>query len=405
MDVLIKGARVVDFCRDYTGDVYIKNGIICSTGENLSADCRVVDGEGLVLLPAFIDMHSHFRDPGYKYKEDILSGSLAAVKGGYTAVNLMANTKPVASSMDIVRYVIKKSKDIGLLDVHQTVSITDNFDGRSLDHLSRITPSVRFISDDGRGVEDAGVMYRAMMIAKKMGLVVISHAEYKDIASADSRLSENLMTKRDVYLSEYTGCRLHVAHVSTKESMEEIIRAKRKGARVTCEVTPHHLALTEEASYSVNPSLRSREDTEFLADALKKGFVDAISTDHAPHSASDKMSGAPGISGLETSFAVCYTRLVQGGYISLNKLSEVMSKNPGEIMGLNKGIVDKGYDGDIVLVDTKEPYRISSNEFASKGKNTPFDGMQVTGRIVLTIKGGKIVYDGRDTNGCNRQVI
>ena len=402
MDVLIKGARVVDCCRDYTGDVYIKDGTIYDTGENLSAGCGVIDGEGLVLLPSFIDMHCHFRDPGYEYKEDLMSGSLAAVRGGYTAVNLMANTKPVASSMDIVKYVIEKSRDIGLLDVHQTVSITDNLDGRSLGHLSSIKPPVRFISDDGKGVEDAGVMYHAMLMAKEMGLTIISHAEYKDIASIDSRLSENLMTMRDVYLSESTGCRLHVAHVSTKESMEEIIRAKRKGVRITCEVTPHHLALTEEAAYSVNPPLRHREDTEFLASALKEGWVDTISTDHAPHSASDKINGAPGISGIETSFPVCYTKLVRGGYVSLSKLSEVMSKNPAEIMGLNKGIIEKGYDGDVVLADIKEPYRISGKEFASKGRNTPFDGIEVTGRIVLTIKGGKIVYDGRDTDGCNR---
>lgn len=401
MDVLIKGARVVDSSRDYNGDVYIKKGAIYDTGESLSADCKIIDGKGLVLLPSFIDMHCHFRDPGFVYKEDLLSGSLAAVRGGYTAVNLMANTKPAASSMDIVKYVIEKSKDIGLLDVHQTVSITDNFDGRSLDHLIGIKSPVRFISDDGKGVEDASVMYRAMLMAKKMGLTVISHAEYRDIASSDSRLSENLMTRRDVYLSEYTGCRLHAAHVSTKESMEEIIRAKRKGVRVTCEVTPHHLALARESAYSVNPPLRDRKDTEFLACALRDGWVDTISTDHAPHSADDKVNGAPGISGIETSFAVCFTRLVRGGYISLNKLSEVMSKNPGEIMGLNKGIIEKGYDGDVVLVDTAEPYRITSSEFASRGRNTPFDGMEVTGRVVMTIKGGKIVYDGRDTHGCN----
>lgn len=396
MELLIKKARVVDCSQDFIGDVYIRNGKIFEIGENINRDCSVISGEGLVLLPSFIDLHSHFRDPGLTYKEDLLSGSRAAVRGGYTAVNLMANTKPVCSSMEMFEYVSKKAAKAGLVDVHQTISITKNLDGNDISHLDGLTNEVKFISDDGRGIVDNKVMHDAMKKARDMNIRVISHVEDARLASFDTRLSENLMTLRDVALAEYTGCLLHVAHVSTKEAMEAIITSKKKGTNLTCEVTPHHLGLTDEVEYKVNPPLRTRADRDFLIKAIKDGWVDAIGTDHAPHSTEDKKNGAPGISGIETSFSVCYTNLVREGHITLNKLSEIMSKNPANIMGMNKGKIQIGYDGDLVLADINKNYTVDTRRFQSKGKNTPFEGMELYGVIRMTIKGGKIVYREED---------
>lgn len=392
MEVLIKNVKIVDWVRDFYGEVYINKGKIYEVGKHISKKCNVIDGKGKVLMPAFVDMHAHFRDPGFTYKEDILSGSRAAVRGGYTTVNLMANTNPVSSDMHIVNYVREKAREIGLIDVHQVVSITKDLDGKTLSHLDDIEGNVKFISDDGKGVSDDKIMFEAMLKAKSQGITVISHAENPEMRGIDMRAAENMMTWRDVYLAKHTGCRLHMAHVSTKEAMGYIIQAKKEGIKVTCEVTPHHLALTSKDNYKVNPPIREKEDVDFLVKAIRDGFVDAIATDHAPHTAEDKLNGAPGISGIETSFSICYTKLVKKENISLNKLSELMSKMPAEIMGLNKGQISIGFEGDLVLVDLDREYIINSQDFMSKGKNTPFDGHKVFGKVLMTIKGGKIVY-------------
>ena len=342
MELLIKNARIVDSSQDFIGDVYINKGIIYEIGKKLEKDCEIINGEGYILAPSFVDLHSHFREPGYTYKEDLLSGSQAAVRGGYTAVNLMANTNPVCSSMNTIDKVLKKAREINLLDIHQCASITEDLKGESIDHLCELTTAVRFISDDGKGVANSKIMLDAMLKAKEKNLTVISHAENEELVDVDTRLAENMMTWRDITLSKFTGCKLHLAHVSTKEAMKDIIEGKKQGGRITCEVTPHHLALTEETEYRVNPPMRKAEDVNYLIEAIKDGFVDVIATDHAPHSAEDKIKGAPGISGLETSFAVCFTKLVGEGHITLNKLSELMSKNPAKIMELNKGEIKIG---------------------------------------------------------------
>lgn len=396
MELLIKNARVVDCSQDFIGDVYINRGIIYEIGKKLEKDCEVIDGEGYILAPSFVDLHSHFREPGYTYKEDLLSGSKAATRGGYTAVNLMANTKPVCSSMDTINMVLKKAREINLVDIHQCASITENLLGESIDHLFELTDEVRFISDDGKGVASSRVMLAAMVAASEKNLTIISHAENEELVDIDTRLAENMMTSRDIILSKFTGCKLHLAHVSTKEAMNDIIMGKQQGARITCEVTPHHLALTEETNYRVNPPLRKTEDVNFLIGAIKQGFVDVIATDHAPHSMEDKIKGAPGMSGLETSFSVCFTKLVGEGHITLNKLSELMSKNPAKIMELNKGEIKIGFDGDLVLLDTKTKYNIDTTEFLSKGVNSPFEGKTVIGNVMCTIKAGRIVYKAKD---------
>ena len=391
MDLLIKNARVIDWSQDFYGDVYINNGVICEIGRNLDKNCEIIDAGGLILMPSFIDLHVHFREPGQTHKEDIRSGSAAAVRGGYTLLNLMANTKPVCSDMDTVNYVLGKSREVGLVDVHQVVSITNNFDGKDISHLDKLNLSVKMISEDGNDVMDTKVMLQAMTKAKESGRTVMCHSEEHSLTKIDTRLSENTMTWRNITLAKFTGCTIHMAHVSTKESLEYVIEAKKKGQKITCEVTPHHIALMD-SDYKVNPPIRNNEDVEFIIQSIKDGWVDAISTDHAPHTLEDKENGAPGISGIETAFSVCYTKLVKENSISLNKLSEVMSRNPAYIMGANKGQIKIGCDGDLVMVDIDKNYEIMSKNFISKGKNTPFDGMKVWGKVVKTIKGGKVVF-------------
>lgn len=392
MELIIKCARIVDFSSDFVGDVYIKDGKICGVGLNISKQCPCIDGRGLTLIPSFIDLHAHFREPGYEYKEDIESGSKAAVRGGYTAVNLMANTNPVCSSMDIINFVEQKAKKIGLIDVHQCASITKNFDGHDISHLDNLTSDVRIISEDGKDVMDSAVMLSAMLKAKEKGMIVMCHSENHSFSSLDMRLAEDTMTWRNITLGGYSGCKVHIAHVSTEESMRYIIEGKNKGYKLTCEVTPHHLSLYEPLQYSVNPPLRNKKDVDFIINAIKDGHVDAIGTDHAPHSIEDKKNNKPGISGIETAFSVCYTKLVKNGIITLSKLSELMSKNPANIAGFNKGRIAPGYDGDLVLIDENKKYKIDAAEFESKGKNTPFDGMEVYGEIAATFKDGKVVY-------------
>lgn len=393
-----------DSVQDGAMDIRVQSGVITAVERGLSSDgAAAVEAGGLTCLPAFCDLHAHFRDPGQTQKEDLGSGSRAAVRGGYTAVNLMANTKPVISSRLQVQDVLDRAAAIDLIDVHQCASITRDMDGRTVDHLETLGHSVRIISDDGHDVMDARVMLQAMTAAARLGLTVMCHCEDMNLSGTDYRLAEDLMTHRNIELARAAGCRLHIAHVSTEGSMRAVIAAKERGQAVTCEVTPHHLALTSATSYRVNPPLRTQQDVDFLIRAVEQGWVDAIATDHAPHTADDKAAGAPGMVGLETAFGVCATALVRPGHITLARLTELMSRNPARILGLNKGCIAPGYDGDLVLVDLNTPWTVDAAAFASKGHNTPFDGRTLVGRIVMTIKAGKIVYDDTTSNQEARQ--
>ncbi len=391
MKLLIKNTRMVDEKLDFIGDLYIEDGKIIQYGVDLNYDCETIDGRDLVLMPAFIDLHAHFRDPGYTHKEDLLTGGQAALKGGFTFVNLMGNTDPICSSMEIVDYILDKGKRLNLVDIHQCVSITENFDGKTLDHLDKLDNKVKIITDDGMGINSNIVMYRAMVKAKDLDLTIMTHAEDKDLTPIDYRVSENIITIRDIYLSKTTGAKLHLAHVSTKEAIEEIRKAKAEGVNVTCEVTPHHISLWNN-DYKVNPPIRSKEDIKEIIKGIVDGTVDTIATDHAPHTEEDKRNGSPGISGLETAFSIAYTTLVKGDKISLKKLSELMSANGGRIMDIEKGRIKEGYDADLVLVDINKKWNIDSNTFLSKGKNTPFNGMEVFGQVHMTLKGGLVKY-------------
>lgn len=405
-NLLVKNIRIVDAQTDKIGDVIVKDGVFYDVGSATQDDplsnpddFYVINGgnSGIVLMPAFTDLHAHFREPGFTYKEDIESGSRAAVKGGYTTVVLMANTNPVCSTMDIVNFVVNRAGEIGLIDVFQVVSITNGMKGENISHLKLIDDTVKFVSDDGKGVMSDILMEETLVMSNMKNFVVISHAEDDRYSATDMRRAENSMTKRDIEACIKTGGRLHLAHVSTKEAMEMIIDAKTKGANITCEVTPHHIYASNDNTYRVNPPLREPDDICCLIEAIKDGYVDAISTDHAPHSAADKANGAPGISGIESAFQLCFTKLVkESGAISLKKLSELMSLNPSKMTGVNKGLIKQGYEADFIIVDVNRSTVIDAAGFASKGKNSPFDGKKVFGEILMTVKKGKVVYNERN---------
>ncbi len=393
MNLLIKNVKLVDYQLNQAGDILIENGIISKIGKNISREkIPVIDGKGKTLMPSFIDTHAHFREPGYEYKEDIETGSKAALKGGYTAVLLMGNTSPAASSRKIVEYVLNKGKELDLLDILQAGTITENLEGNSLDHLEDIKDIVKVITDDGKGVLRSKVMFDALEYAKNNDLIIMSHAEDPSFTETDMRLAENIMTFRDIELAKISGGRLHFAHVSTKEAAERIIKEKKKYKNITFEVTPHHIYSYDKVDYRVNPPLRKKEDRDYLVECIRNGEVDCIGTDHAPHSKKDKENGAPGISGIETAFQLLYTKLVKEEGVTLNKLSEIMSKNTGELLKLNSGKLQEGYQGDLVLIDEKSSSVINGDDFTSKGKNTPFNGEKVFGKILMTVRNGEVMY-------------
>ncbi|HJD18811.1 MAG TPA: dihydroorotase [Candidatus Fournierella excrementavium] len=388
--MLLKNARLAS---GQPVDLLLKDGLIAAMGLDLAADGEeVLDCAGRTVLPAFVDLHCHWRTPGFEYKEDIATGSAAAAAGGYTFVNLMPNTKPVCSSADIAHSVMAEAERIGLCAANQTVSITQNFDGHTLDHLKTLPEDLKFITEDGKGVQSGNVMAKAFAIAAQRGLTVMSHAEDMDISPWDYRLAENIETVRNLHLSEYYGTRLHMCHVSTKEAVEAIGAAKWKGVPVTCEVTPHHLWFTD-TDYRVNPPIRKAEDVDALIEAIRLGVVDAIATDHAPHTDEEKAAGAAGMVGLETAFGVCYTKLCKEKGLPLARLAELMSTAPAEILGLaGHGRVLPGYAADLALVELDTPYTVDKNALHSKSHNCPYDGAQLFGRVDLTIKGGKVTW-------------
>ncbi len=388
--MLIKNAKLSDGTRV---DVLIRNGKIAGLMQDMPAHGEeVIDAAGRTLLPGFIDLHCHWRTPGFEYKEDIATGSAAAAAGGYTFVNLMPNTKPVCSSAAQAHAVMDEAERLGICGANQTISITENFDGHTLDHLKSLPEDLRFITEDGKGVQNNQVMAKAFAICAQRDLVLMSHAEDMEISKWDYRLAENIETVRNLHLSEYYGTRLHMCHVSTKEAVAAIGDAKRRGVPVTCEVTPHHLWFAD-TDYRVNPPIRQAEDVEALVEAIRTGVVDAIATDHAPHSAEDKANGAAGMIGLETAFGVCYTKLCREQGLDLYYLEALMSRFPAAILGLaGKGAIQVGMDADLTLVELDTPYVVDAAAMHSKSHNTPFDGVTLYGRVDLTIRGGRVTY-------------
>lgn len=394
MKILIKDVRVVDKDKDFKACVYIENGYVQTLSFDPledGQDCLVVEGEGKVLMPSFVDLHAHFRDPGFPEKEDIESGSKAALKGGYTTVNLMGNTYPICDNEDVYNYIIQKSDRLDMIDIQQVFAVTQGFDGKTIDHLDRLPKGVTFLSDDGKGILSNRIMYDVLNKIRETGIGIMVHEEDPSLSGTDYRIAEDLITIRDVYLAVHTGARVHFSHVSTKDSIEAIRYGKQKGASITCEVTPHHISLYDDA-YRVNPPIRKKEDVSCIIEAIKDGTVDAIATDHAPHTKADKDKGAPGLIGLETAFQISYQHLVKEGHITLSKLSQLMSYNPAQILGLNRGLIEPGAIADLVLVDLEKSETILNEKIVSRSKNTPYIGMTFKGVIDMTIRQGNIKY-------------
>lgn len=390
--MILKDIHFIDDSQNAMGTITVDDGII----RDVEITDEVPDIAKPVLLPAFTDLHAHFRDPGYTYKEDVSSGCHAAVRGGYTSVNLMPNTMPVCNSLKQAKDVMSRIQAIGLIDANQTISMTKDELGLDCSHLHAIPKeAVPFVSDDGKGVNREDIMKQIFEICRDKHFLIMAHEEDARYVPDDMRMSENAMTFRDIQLCEETDGSIHFCHVSTREAVQAIREAKGKGLRVSCEVTPHHLFFDAEQAqhYRVAPPFRTPDDVNALIQAIKDGTVDTISTDHAPHTLEDKRKGANGISGIETAFALCYTRLVRKGHISLNQLVKLMATTPAAIMHLNKGRIRKGMQADFVIVDLQHPYTINASEFVSKGKNTPFDGVEVYGKILYTFFKGNMVYN------------
>lgn len=362
------------------------------------------------VFPGFCDVHVHFREPGFSYKETIASGSAAAARGGYTAVCAMPNLNPVPDSVENLRVQTDIIKKDALISVFPYAAITVGEKGEQIADLEALAPHVIAFSDDGKGVQSEDMMREAMIRAKSLGKMIVAHCEvnehlkggyihdgeyakmhgHKGICSE----SEWRQIERDLRLSKETGCAYHVCHISTKESVELIRKAKAEGINVTCETGPHYLVLDEndlkeEGRFKMNPPLRSRSDREALIEGIIDGTIDMIATDHAPHSAEEKAKGlkdsAFGIVGLETAFPVLYTKLVKENIISLEKLVKLLTENPRRRFGISQ-------TGDFTVWDLNESYKIDPEDFLSMGKATPFTGMEVFGKCMLTVCGGKVVY-------------
>ena len=409
-----------------TINVLIKAGKIAkiSDEEIEHNDIEEIDGKGFFLSPGLCDPQVHFREPGLEYKEDIESGSKAAVKGGFTTVISMPNTSPTADNPETVSYMWNKSKEVGVCRVYPTGAVTLGLKGEELaDYAPLIKAGAIALTDDGKGVQSEELFRQAMINAAKLNIPILDHSEDESLSlggaihkgeisekfgikGIDSN-SESVHVKRGCKLSEETGCHYHVLHISTRKSIEYVREAKKKGIKVTAEVSPHHLLLCDEdiplrsqndlnPNWKMNPPLRSNTDREECVKALLDGTIDAIATDHAPHAPFEKekhIHDAPfGIIGLETAFPLIYTHFVKTGKITLNKCIDLMSKQAGGLFGLDIGQILEGTVADLALFDIENTTEITESFFASKSKNSPFIGQNLYGATKLTIFEGKVVY-------------
>jgi len=432
--VLLQGGRVVDPASgiDGTIDVLIERGTISTLGHGLSGEgATVIDCRGLVIAPAFVDLHTHLREPGREDAETIASGSRAAAAGGFSAVCAMANTEPVADSAAVVEQVFNTARAVGLVDVYPVGAITVGLQGERLAEFGEMHDSkagVNFFSDDGRCVQDSGLMRRALEYAKAFGAIVANHAEDAGLAEGGAMNegevsgllglpgvpdeAEELVIARDLALARLTGSRLHVPHVSTAGSVELIRAAKTIGIDVTAEATPHHLCMTDtlvasfDPVYKVAPPLRTRADIDALRAGLIDGTIDCVATDHAPHAREDKErefdKAPPGMLGLETAFPVLYTELVAAGLMSLGDLITRMSAAPARIRDLDGhgGPIAAGAPATLVIFDTEARWTVDPARLQSLSENTPFAGRELQSRIVHTMLAGKFtVRDGEVVDG------
>lgn len=429
MKMLIKNGRVIDPSQDLDEevDVLVEEGVVSAVGSGLGGNgAETIDARGLVVAPGFVDMHVHLREPGREDEETVETGARAAVRGGFTSIACMPNTAPVLEGDEGVKFILSRGRDAGLARVFPIAAISKNLEGEVLSEIgAAIKAGAVAISDDGLPVMRAGLMRRALEYVKMFSAPVISHCEDLTLSESGSMnegdvstllglkgipaQSEDVMVARDIILAELAGSKLHIAHVSTGRSVELVAEAKVRGSRVTCEVTPHHFTLSDEAvkGYDTNtkmkPPLRSAADVAALRKGLKRGTIDAIASDHAPHSEEEKdqeYDEAPfGIIGLETSFALASTELYHGKVVSLPRLVALMSTNPAGILGLPCGTLRQGSAADITMFDPDAAWAVDQKEFASRSRNTPFSGWKVKGRVVSVIVDGKVLMrDGALTS-------
>ncbi len=430
MPLLIKGGRVLDpGSIDDTMDILVQKGRIAKLGKRLPSlkktpKLRVIDAKGLLVVPGLIDLHVHFREPGHEYKETIETGCLAAAAGGFTAVCPMPNTNPVNDNRQITEFILEKAQKACGVRVFPVGAISKGLQGILLTEFSDLKAGGAVaVSDDGRPVASSLLMRRALEYAKGFDLLVISHCEDADLAGGGAmnegavatrlglpgipNAAESILVLRDIALCALTGSRLHIAHVSTRESVAAIREAKASGIPVTAETAPHYFSLTEEAVQNydthakMNPPLRSEADRLAVIEGLADGTLDAIATDHAPHSSIEKDlefdRAANGIIGLETALPLGL-KLVESGGLSLSALIEKMAVNPARILGLDKGI-QPGNPADFTLIDLNRPFCVDANRFFSKSRNTPFNGWELKGKAVCTIVGGKVVFQEKESGG------
>ncbi len=423
MSLLIKGGRVIDPVNNIDGimDVLIEKGKISKVGKNIKTARNVVDGKGKVVCPGLIDMHVHLRDPGYEYKEDILSGAEAAAAGGFTSIVCMANTKPVNDNQSVTKYICEKAENVPV-NVYPVPCISKGMKSEILTEFAELVEAgaVAF-SDDGLPVTDGALMRAALEYSKTFDVPIMNHCEDPAIADegvmhegAEASLlalpglcpvAEESMMARDILLAEFTGGRYHAQHISTARGLDIIKKAKKRGINVTAEVTPHHLVLNDEAvrtmdfdtNTKMKPPLRSEEDRKALVKGLKDGSIDVIATDHAPHHKDEKdleyLYAPFGIVGLETAISLVLDRFVNKKVIDLKRMVELMSVNPARILNLkNKGSLSEGADGDVTILDLNAKVTVNKDNFKSKSKNSPFDGWKLKGAPAMTIVKGKIVW-------------
>jgi dihydroorotase len=412
-EVLLKNGWVIDPAQqlNQVSDVLLSEGKISRVGMNLPANnAQVIDCTGLWVTPGLIDAHCHLREPGSEHKETIATGTRAAARGGFTTVVAMANVNPVPDNLNAYNKIQKIIRDTALVRVIQAASVTRDLKGRELCDMATLTASgVKIFSDDGQYIERAAVLYQALQLASKLNVYISLHEEDSSLKSywptAYDPLSEAVAITRDLEILRVTGGKMHFQHISTARSVELIRAAKREGLTVTAEACPHHLTLTvadvaiKGTDAKMAPPLRTNEDIQELIKGLDDGAIDLIATDHAPHVADDKDlafdMAANGIVGFETALPVLLTKLVREQGLSPSWLIERMSYYPAKVFGLPGGTLALGVPADICVINPNAAWTIDSKNFASKGRNTPYHGMKVTGRAVITIVNGHLVYDGR----------
>lgn len=423
MGLLLKNCNIVDPENRYEEamDIYIEDGKITRIEASIEQQAdRVIDTAGYIVMPGFVDMHAHLREPGFEYKETVYTGTRAAARGGYTTICCMPNTKPVIDNEEALtslQDIIRRDAAINVLPIaaitkgQKSIELTDMKNLKSLGAAA--------FSDDGRPVLSAAFLREALLLAREYDWLISEHCEELSLAeggainlgAASERLgikgihplSEELNIMRDIMLAEETGGHIHIAHVSTAKSADIIRAAKAKGIRVTCEVTPHHIGMTEDmitpgfTDCKVNPPLRRAADVKALKEALQDGTIDVIATDHAPHHVSEKgedfYKAAFGISGIETAFSVCYTELVETGILTLEQLAGKLASRPAKLLKLSAGEIKQGMTADLVIVDINRSITVDKGKMVSKGRNTPFHGRSYKGDIIYTIAGGRVAYE------------